>query len=228
MPIEAARDALFDALYVLGHVLSGVMVGRLHYPYGVSLQRLHCRWLVMNDSSLPPLGLVLAVLVFFALVVLALRVFARIARRLSGAARREAGDQREHVAALRAPDWEGYEAWLGWSVPEAFKAAYARAATQTPPLLALASGGYLLEPVRAPGPTDEEVAIAWSEDGAPVYFKRGIVHANTLYAFADGEEAVLVDDAAIDGSPRESLLAPASGACRTEMGRAADERGCEG
>lgn len=153
----------------------------------------------MTETSSFPLGLVLAVIALLVLAVLATRGLTALARRVSGVAAREARERAALEAALRAPDWAGYEAWLGWTVPEAFKRAYRQAAGQSPPRIDLGPGGFVLAAIARPAETDEDVAVAWDEDGAPAYFKRGPRHAGKLYCFADGEESVLVDDVAVHG-----------------------------
>lgn len=155
----------------------------------------------MTETPSFPLGLVLAVVALLVLAVLATRGLTALARRVSGVAAREAREHAALEAALRAPDWAGYEAWLGWPVPEAFKRAYRQAVGQSPPRIDLGPGGFVLAPIARPADTDEDVAVAWDEDGAPAYFKRGPRHAGRLYRFADGEESVLADYALIEAPP---------------------------
>lgn len=62
------------------------------------------------------------------------------------------------------------------------------------PIIKFNNAEFLLFAIRDFSDDLQDFAIAWSEFGEPVYFKRGVEYEKKLYLLSDGEEEILIEN----------------------------------
>ena len=152
--------------------------------------------LALKESMNTFLQLSVILLVFLIVIIVALvlkRSTVHLFKSMFGIYEKEKGLRKLELLKLRNPNWTAYQNYLGREIPQEFKDFYSNIAERDPPVFKLDDIEFMLFAIDQFDET-ESIAIAWSDNGEAVYFKRGQEVDNSLYYFDGGEDVVLIAD----------------------------------